>query len=498
MTNIYYPNQPSVLNPEQLQLPPVERDEFLPRIGSWAIIGGLFLVGTFGAAISISAVLNYNVAVKVPATIRFAGELRLIQSAIAGTVDSIEVGENQIVEQGEAIARLNDSELQIKKSQLQESIRQMWLQLGRVDAQIGSLDTQLVAQSDFLRRTLASAQADLANSERNFRDLQVTTKADLAEAEVALKVAKEQWRRLYQENELEATLHEAEANLKIAKTQRDRLKQILASGAISQNLFEEKEQAVKAAEAKLSQTKASVKKLFEEKAQAVEIAKARLTKAKTSLNPSNAIVIVAMERIGLEWAKGQATLAALNKERENLIEGRIELQKHLGQIHKELTQIETNLKQTIIRAPIAGTLLQLKLRNPEQVVQPGEAIAYIAPINTPLLIEAQVPAQDIDNVKPGQKVKMQVSACPYTDFGTLQGTVKTVAPDALPSTMTKNDTPATPTAYKVTIQPQTNFVGDAKRQCQLQAGMEGRADIISRQETVLKFILRKTRLMVDL
>jgi HlyD family secretion protein len=52
-------------------------------------------------------------------------------------------------------------------------------------------------------------------------------------------------------------------------------------------------------------------------------------------------------------------------------------------------------------------------------------------------------------------------------------------------------------SYTVTIQPERSFLQASKQQCQIQAGMEGRADIISRQETVLQFILRKARLLSD-
>jgi multidrug efflux pump subunit AcrA (membrane-fusion protein) len=202
-----------------------------------------------------------------------------------------------------------------------------------------------------------------------------------------------------------------------------------------------------------------------------------------------------MERIGLERAKGKAALAGLNKERQTLIERRSQLHNQLDQVQKELQQVETNISQTLIRAPVEGTLLQLQLRNAGQVVQPGQATAYIAPAHAPLLVKAQVRAQDIDKVKPGQAVQMQVSACPYPDYGTLKGVVKTVAPDALPSSA---GGAAGTAAYEVTIEPQSQLVGTPGRQCQLQAGMEGRADIISRQETVMRFILRKTKLLVDL
>ena len=46
------------------------------------------------------------------------------------------------------------------------------------------------------------------------------------------------------------------------------------------------------------------------------------------------------------------------------------------------------------------------------------------------------------------------------------------------------------TFYEVTIKPDSLSLGKDNHQCTLQLGMEGRADIITREETVLKFLLR--------
>lgn len=486
------------LNPDQLQLPSVQEDEFLPRIGLWATGGGLFLVAIFGAAVALSAILDYKVAVKVPATIRPIGELRLVQPAVEGTIKQIEVKENQQVDKGQVIARIDDSRFQIQKSQLQESIRQLQLQKRQMDAQISNLDTQIVAESGLQDRALASAQAELAISTRNYRDQQIVSQSDLDEAQTNLRIARTQRNRLEQENELEASLGEARAALQMARTQRDRLKQILDSGAISQNQYEEKEQAVKLAEAKLAQTQAAAKKLREDKEQMVETARAKFKRAQTALNPSAASVAIARERIGLEQSKARATLASLNQERETLIQNQIGLQNQLEQVQKELEQVETNILQTVIRVPVAGKILRLQLRNQGQVVQPGQEIAYIAPTNAPLFVKVQVPAQEIDKVELGQKVQMQVSACPHPDFGTLKGRVKTIAPDTLPDSQSGAALSTVPATYGVMIEPNSQFVGSGDRPCQLQAGMEGQASIISREETIFKFILRKTRLLTDL
>ena len=489
-------NEPT---PEELSV--VEANEFLPRISKWTNIGVGVLLTTFIAAAGLTSVFKYNVTVKVPATIRPEGELGIVQSAVIGTVQKIDVQENQVVKQGEPIAYIDDSRLQNQKSQLENSLEQSQLQLLQNNAQIAEIATQIAAQRTLLNRTVIAAQAELSASQRNYEDQQMATMANLTEAEATWNLAKLQRDRLQQNNLLTATVQEAEQALNLAKLQRDRLQSVVASGAVARNLFEEKQQQVKSAQAKLEQAKANAQDLMSEKEQALKIAQIKLEKAQNSINPNNAAITIASERIKQEQASGESTLAALNRERETLLQQRLELEKQTMRSRKELQQVETDLEQTVIRAPVTGTVLQLNLRNPGQVVQPGQPIAQIAPVNTPVVIRAFIQPQDINNVKPGQKVQMQVSACPYPNYGTLHGTVTNVTPDALP--MANNSTESgvqgatQAVAFEATIAPKTTYVGRENHQCHLQPGMKGRADIISRQETVLNFILRKARLITD-
>jgi HlyD family type I secretion membrane fusion protein len=431
-------------NADQLNL--VQSDEFLPIVSHWTTIGGMFLVGIFSAAVALASVLKYNATVKVPATIRPVGELRIAQATTEGIVRSIKVKANQVVRKGEQIASIDNSQLQTRKKQLQGNIQHNHLQFAQIDAQFNALNSQIAAEKILMNRTIAAAKADLVLHQEEYQDKQITTSAQVQAAEASLGLAREEMKR-YQ--------------------------QLANTGAIAELQVKEKEQAFKVSEAKLKQ-------------------------AQASLNPSNASVAIATERIAQERARGLATLAALHKERENLLQRQIEIQNSLNRDVKELQQIEIEFGKTFILAPTDGTILKLELRNAGQVVQPGEAIAYIAPMNAPLLIKANLEAKDIDKVKPGQTVQMRVSACPYPDYGTLKGIVNTVAPDALPATGNGAEARASHASYEVTIQPQTRFVGNEDHQCLLQPGMEGTADIISRSETVLKFILIKARLLADL
>lgn len=480
----------------------VEVNEFLPQIHKWTSIGVGVTLTIFLVGVGLTTVLNYKVTVKVPGSIRPVGELRIVESAIAGQVQKIVVKDNQKVNQGDAIAYIDDSRLQTQKRQLESSIKQGQLQLVQIDAQLSEINTQILAQANFNNRTIIAAQAELFGTQRNFSDQQIKANAEIAQAEVNLKFAKSQLERLQQERVLRITVEEAQTALNFAKLQKDRLEAIADIGAISRSMLEEKQQAVKSAQAKLEQAKNNAKNLLEEKQQALEVAQTNLDKARTAINPSNSAVIIAGEKIKQEQARGQTTLAALKKELQTLLQQRLEIQKQLTNSRQDLIQTEIDLQKSVIRAPITGTLLQLKLRNPGQVIQPSEAVAQITPLDALLQIKAFVPAQDINKVEPGQKVQMQVSACPYPDYGTLKGIVTNVAPDILPVTPTNQTQNYTTTnslvnGYEVTVEPETLYVGTSEHKCYLQPGMQGRLDIISREETVMQFILRKARLVTD-
>jgi multidrug efflux pump subunit AcrA (membrane-fusion protein) len=141
------------------------------------------------------------------------------------------------------------------------------------------------------------------------------------------------------------------------------------------------------------------------------------------------------------------------------------------------------------------------LNNPGQTVQPGQEIAQIIPENFQIEMKAAVSPQDISKLKVGQEVQMRVSACPYPDYGTLKGRVTQIAQDtSKPSSQSENNSQVqkATTFYEVAIAPNSKTFGRQEHQCSLQLGMESQADIISRKETMLQFILRKARLTSNL
>lgn len=455
-------------------IPSGENDEFLPPISRWTSLAGIFLIGTVVTGITLSSWIKYNVTVKVYAIVRPTGEVRVVQSEMEGTIKSIFVKENQVVKTGDVIAHIETDKLLIKKSELQGNIQQGNLQIMQINAQIRILDNQILAEKQVTEKVVAAAKADLLRNEREYQERQINTKGEFLAAEANLQKA-------------QTGLQKAQADLEFAKMDSDRYEQLSQIGAIGRREFEQKQLVVQQTQLTL----ASEKKSF-------DIAKIKMNSAKAAVNPTPAILVMAKERIAQETAKGQANIASLNKEQQALIERRVQLQTQIQQLQKELKQIENQIRKSIIVATSNGIILKLNLRNPGQVIRASESIAEIVPNNSSLFIKAIIPTDEIKKVAVGQKVQLRVDACPYPDYGTLKGVVKTISPDVI-TTQNNNTSIATASNYfEATIEPETLQFGNSNHQCYIQSGMQVKADIISREETALQFMLRKARLITDL
>ncbi len=488
--------------PAEETLALVDENDFMPPMSRWTKLGGIFLAGSVGIAIALSAFTPYNVNVKAQATVRPAAGLKIVEAETEGKIIDIRVKENQVVKKGDVIAVIDPSRLETRTSQLEIGIQQATLQLKQIEAQIRAQDNRLLAETERINRTIAAAKSQLNLRRREHQDRRITTTAQVSEAEANLGLTQEELSQAQTELiSAQANFKSAEAALNSAKSKQKRYQQIAASGAIPQNLLDEATLEVEQRQQDIVVQQAAIERQKQEIArrkQAIAGAQARLNNVRAAVNPSNAEVEIASDNIAQEQATGRATLANLKREKEALIQQRIEIQKQLERDNSEIRQLKQDLLQTTVSASADGVLFQLQLRNPGQTVFSGEEIARIAPINSSLSIQALVPAQEIGNLKVGQLTQTKISACPYPDYGTLKGIVSNIAPDATTPQSNNSASPARGAGfYEVTITPESLTLGQQNNQCSLQLGMEGQTDITTKEETVLKFMLRKARLLTD-
>ncbi len=208
--------------------------------------------------------------------------------------------------------------------------------------------------------------------------------------------------------------------------------------------------------------------------------------------------------------------SSLAQARRAVAEQRSRSDSNLSKLSQDLTensaslaQLGRDLSSTQVKSPVSGVVFSIALRNPQQVVAAGQELARIAPRESSPLVKVLVSSEDIGNVKVGQRADLRIAGCPYPDFGTLKAEVLSISPDA--ATLSANswsggsggstgssDPGSMPLGggYEVTLQPESTSLRSGSRSCSLRLGMNLTADITTRKETVLQFLLRKMRLAV--
>jgi len=188
-------------------------------------------------------------------------------------------------------------------------------------------------------------------------------------------------------------------------------------------------------------------------------------------------------RADIDEARARLTETKLRYKRE-ASEKLSKVSREISRIEKVLNTANEQEGRTIIRAPIDGTVKNLKYTNIGAVVRPGEAIMELVPARDSLVIEAQLSPTDRGYVQVGLAANIKVSAYDFVRYGALPGHVLQIAPD---TDKTEEGAPY----YRVILSTDRMFLGDGNKvRLPITTGMETQVDIVTGQRSVLEFFLR--------
>jgi protease secretion system membrane fusion protein len=100
-------------------------------------------------------------------------------------------------------------------------------------------------------------------------------------------------------------------------------------------------------------------------------------------------------------------------------------------LRARVATLATGLQQTEVRAPVAGQVVGLAVHTVGGVVAPGERLMEIVPQDNALLVEARLPVNLANKLKPGQEAQLHFSSSDRVRLPDLQGRVLTVSADKL-------------------------------------------------------------------
>ena len=212
--------------------------------------------------------------------------------------------------------------------------------------------------------------------------------------------------------------------------------------------------------------------------------------------------LLALERRAAEIGGGRGgNIAAISRAQQSMGETRLKIAElraeRTNEVVRELREVESQLHdlrerrgasgdvvtRTEIRAPIAGTVVGLKISTTGGVVAAGEAIMDIVPTDDRLIVEAKVSPQDIDVVHAGLSAQVRFTALSQRNSVPVDGDVLSISADRLADQFT-------PEGYYLARIALRSDVQAALGGARLQPGMRAEVMIVTGANTALGYFMK--------
>jgi membrane fusion protein (multidrug efflux system) len=95
-----------------------------------------------------------------------------------------------------------------------------------------------------------------------------------------------------------------------------------------------------------------------------------------------------------------------------------------------LALLAHTIDQTRVRAPITGHLGEVAALQPGAVVRQGDTLGVVLPAGVLRVVASFLPAVALGRVQPGQPARLRLDGFPWAQYGSLAGTVTSVATEA--------------------------------------------------------------------
>lgn len=177
--------------------------------------------------------------------------------------------------------------------------------------------------------------------------------------------------------------------------------------------------------------------------------------------------------------------------------------KYRSDANAELTRVESELaqsvenaagredvmKRTTLTAPLKGIVKNVRVNTIGGVIQQGQDIMEIVPLEDKLLVEAKILPADVAFLRPGLDATVKISAYDFAIYGGLHGKVELISPDTI-----KDDDRARQgkpdTYYRVLIRTDQAELTRGDKHFPIIPGMTATAEIRTGEKTILDYILK--------
>ena len=238
-----------------------------------------------------------------------------------------------------------------------------------------------------------------------------------------------------------------------------------------------------------------------------------VTDAVSSLTASKAALDKEIEITAPMVAQGVVSEVELLRMRRQSSELTLQIterrNRYMADANNELVQAESELAQakenmamradpvdrSQIRAPMRGIVKDIQINTVGGVVNVGQDIMQIVPLDDKLLVEAYIRPQDVAFIRPGLPAVVKVSAYDYSIYGGLNGKVTLISPDTVSNSMQNraNDLKLDPNQvyYRILVQTTSNSLKDKNgKEMPIIPGMVATVDVKTGEKTVFQYLIK--------
>jgi adhesin transport system membrane fusion protein len=364
-----------------------------------------------------------------------SSQLQVVSNLEGGIVEAILVRVGQLVKRGDPLVRLDRT---------------------ATGADLGSSQ----ARYDALRARIARLEAEVAGRAPAFPSQGGPGLAEQVAIERGLYAA-----RMADLNSLLAALGSS-----VVQAQR--------SVAEAQAALASKQSALRAAQNELSAMRPLVERGIEPRLTLIQAENAAAV-ASSDVAAGAASVSRAQSAV----AQAQSTLAQQRQDwRSKAAQELATAQAEMVGLRRSMPALSARVARTIVRSPLAGRVNRVLVTTVGGTVGPGAPLVEIVPSEDSLFVEAQIRPDDIAWVRMNQEAKIDITAYDSSVYGSLDGKVVSISPDATLNERTGES------FYTVRVATSDKLRDREGRPLDLGPGMIANVSLLGDKRSVLAYI----------
>jgi len=372
----------------QAALPGAPDPEIAREVRRLMRFSGALLAVLFGVIGLWAALAELYGAVVAPGVLKMEANLKLVQHSEGGVVRTIYVKEGQRVTQGDPIIELEDAEANSNMAMVRDQLDADLARQARLVAEIANAAQVEFAPELLQRKAQPTVQFLLRNEDSLFR-----ARSRLLREQTA-KMREQRGAVLAEIASLKRQIEAADKSLGHLNEQEKMNESLHAQNFVSNSRL---------LDARRSTAEKEEKKYEFESLQAQ--ARQKLADLEMRLD-----------------ALDSGRLAENSKDL-------VETQNRIFNLRERLKPAREILERRMVRAPATGTVNVLRAHTQGGVVSPRDTIAEIVPDQSQLVAEVRLNPGDIDEVREGQEVEIELSGLNRRISPLLEGKVSFVSPD---------------------------------------------------------------------